>query len=44
MDAHCQKVSSIGYWIGVVIAFMYPGFAGLMVGWGISALCAAIAG
>jgi hypothetical protein len=44
MDGHCQKWAAIGYWLGVVAFAISPNWDGLLVGWGICQIAAAIAG
>lgn len=44
MDGHCQKWAMIGYWMGVVAFAISPNWDGLLIGWGIAQLSAAIAG
>jgi hypothetical protein len=44
MDMHCQRVAAIAYWLGVAVFAVYPNSAGLLVGWVICQLGAAIAG
>ena len=44
MDGHCQRWAAIGYWAGVIVFALYPNWTGILVGWGICQLTAAIAG
>jgi hypothetical protein len=44
MDWHCQKTAIICYWLGVVVFAIWPSWTGLMIGWGIAQLGAAVAG
>jgi hypothetical protein len=44
MDWRCQKWAMIGYWLGVIVFTVAPNTDGILVGWGICQLAAAIAG
>jgi hypothetical protein len=44
MDGHCQKWAALGYWAGVVAFAVSPNTTGLIVGWVICQITAAIAG
>lgn len=44
MDWHCQKWAFIGYWAGVITLFIVPNADGILIGWAICQITAAIAG
>jgi hypothetical protein len=44
MDMHCQKWAAIGYWLGVIAFAVAPNADGILVGWAICQVAAAIAG
>jgi hypothetical protein len=44
MDWRCQKWAMIGYWAGVLAFAVSPNTRGLIIGWGICQVTAAIAG
>jgi hypothetical protein len=44
MDMHCQKITAASYWFGVAVFAVWPNGTGLLVGWAIAQIGAAIAG
>lgn len=44
MDMRCQKWAFIGYWLGVVAFAVAPNIDGVVAGWIIGQVAAALAG
>lgn len=44
MEWDCQRDAAVAYWLGVIVFAVSPNWTGLLIGWAICQVAAAIAG